>query len=113
MRIPKRGDIWQINLNPTAGHEQQGVRPVLVITDKTFNQTGLMFVCPISQGGNYSRLAGFTVPLLNSGAKTQGVVLCNQLRTIDYNARESRFVEAAPPCVVDDVLARLSAIIGV
>lgn len=111
MRTPKRGDIWLINLNPTAGHEQQGVRPVLVITNKLFNQTGLMFVCPITQGGNYSRFAGFTVPLLNSGTKTQGIVLCNQLRTIDYNARESTFFEVAPPCVVDDVLARLSAIL--
>lgn len=113
MRIPKRGDIWQVNLNPTAGHEQQGVRPVLVITNKIFNQAGLMFVCPISQGGNYSRLAGFTVPLLNSGAKTQGVVLCNQLRTIDYDAREARFFEVAPTFVVDDVLARLSAILEI
>jgi mRNA interferase ChpB len=72
---------------------------------------GLMIVCPITQGGNYSRFAGFTVSLLNSGTKTQGVVLCNQLGTIDYNARASMFFEIAPSCVVDDVLARLSAIL--
>jgi mRNA-degrading endonuclease toxin of MazEF toxin-antitoxin module len=111
MRIPKRGEIWQVNLSPAAGSEQQGVRPVLVITNKEFNQTGLMIVCPITQGGNYSRLAGFAASLSNSGTKTQGVVLCNQLRTVDYRARESKFFEVAPPFVVDDVLARLSAIL--
>jgi mRNA interferase ChpB len=51
MRIPKRGEIWQVNLSPAAGSEQQGLRPVLVITNKDFNQTGLMIVCPITQGG--------------------------------------------------------------
>jgi mRNA-degrading endonuclease toxin of MazEF toxin-antitoxin module len=111
MRIPKRGEIWQVNLSPAAGSEQQGVRPVLVITNKEFNQTGLMIVCPISQGGNYSRLAGFTASLSNSGTKTQGVILCNQLRTIDYRARESKFFEIAPHFIIDDVLARLSAIL--
>jgi len=111
MRIPKRGEIWQVNLSPAAGSEQQGLRPVLVITNKDFNQTGLMIVCPITQGGNYSRLAGFSASLSNSGTKTQGVVLCNQLRTVDYKARESMFFEVAPPFVVDDVLARLSAIL--
>jgi mRNA interferase ChpB len=70
-----------------------------------------MIVCPITQGGNYSRLAGFTASLSNSGTKTQGVVLCNQLRTVDYRAREARFFEVAPPFVVNDVLARVSAIL--
>lgn len=110
MRIPKRGDIWQVDLNPTSGHEQQGVRPVLVITSKIFNQTGLIVVCPISQGGNYARFAGFTVSMSNCGTKTQGVVLCNQMRSIDYNARKAKFIEAAPPYVMNEVLARISAI---
>jgi mRNA interferase ChpB len=110
MRIPYRGDIWHVNLNPTSGHEQQGVRPVLVITSKIFNQMGLMVVCPISQGGNYARFAGFTVSLSNCGTNTQGVILCNQLRTIDYNARKAKFIEAAPTYVMNEVLARISAI---
>ncbi len=45
MKIPKRGDIFQIDLTPTQGSEQQGNRPVLVVSDKEFNQ-----------GGNYARL---------------------------------------------------------
>ena len=51
MRIPSRGEIWFVNLNPTAGREQQGIRPVLVVSEKEFNRLGLCVVCPITQGG--------------------------------------------------------------
>jgi mRNA interferase ChpB len=111
MRTPKRGDIWQIDLNPTQGQEQQGARPVLIVTERLFNQAGLVFVCPITQGGNLARFLGFTVSLLNCGTKTQGVILCNQLRTVDYQARQARFVEAVPYYIIDDVLARLQALL--
>ena len=111
MRVPKRGEIWLINLNPTQGQELQGARPVLVVSDKLFNQSGLMWVCPITQGGNQARFAGFTVPLLNSGTETQGVVLCNQIRTLDYLVRKARLIEPVPSYVIDDVLARLQAVL--
>jgi len=111
MRIPGRGEIWSVNLNPTAGKEQQGERPVLVVSGKEFNRAGLIQVCPITQGGNQARFAGFAVPLMNTGTKTQGVVMCNQPRTIDYAAHKAMFVEDAPDYVTDDVLARLQAIL--
>jgi mRNA interferase ChpB len=111
MRTPKRGDIWQIDLNPTQGQEQQGARPVLIVTEKLFNQAGLVWVCPITQGGNLARFMGFAVPLLNCGTKTQGVILCNQLRTVDYHARQAIFIESVPYYIIDDVLARLQAIL--
>jgi mRNA interferase ChpB len=109
--MPKRGDIWQINLNPTLGSEQQGNRPVLVITDKIFNQAGLVWVCPITQGGNYARFAGFAVSLLNCGTETQGIIACNQIRTLDYKARNALFIETVPHYVIEDVLARLQAVL--
>ena len=111
MRIPARGDIWFTDLNPTLGKEQQGGRPVLVVSTKAFNQSGLVVICPITQGGNQSRFAGFAVSLMNTGTETQGVVMCNQPRTIDYNARHSRFVETVPEYITDEVLARLQAIV--
>lgn len=111
MRIPGRGEIWHVNLNPVAGKEQQGLRPVLVVSDKEFNRSGLVLVCPVTQGGNQARFAGFAVSLMNTGTETQGVAMCNQLRTIDYVARAARFVEDAPDCVIDDVLARLQTLL--
>jgi mRNA interferase ChpB len=111
MRVPGRGEIWHVNLNPTAGREQQGFRPVLVLSDKEFNRSGLVLVCPITQGGNQARFAGFAVSLMNTGTETQGVVMCNQPRTIDYAARAARFVEDVPNYVIDDVLARLQTLL--
>ena len=105
-----RGDIWLVNLNPTAGREQQGLRPVLVVSDAAFNRLGLTVVCPITQGGQQSRFAGFAVTLMGSGSETQGVVMCNQLRTIDMQARQARFIERVPPSLLNEVMARLQAV---
>ena len=105
-----RGDIWLVNLNPTAGREQQGLRPVLVVSDAAFNRLGLTVVCPITQGGQQSRFAGFAVTLMGSGSETQGVVMCNQPRTIDMQARQGRCVERVAPSLLNEVMARLQAV---
>jgi len=110
MRQPQRGDIWQVDLNPTFGNEQQGKRPVLVVSEGAFNRLGLALVCPITHGGNQSRFAGFAVNLMGVGIATQGVVLGNQPRTLDLSARRGIFVEKAPEFLVTEVLARLQAI---
>ncbi len=111
MRIPKRGEIWQIDLNPTAGKEQQGIRPALIVSQQDFNRSGLSLVCPITQGGNQTRFAGFAVTLMGSGAKTQGVVMCNQPRTVDVVSRKGKFIELVPEFVVSEVLARIQTLI--
>lgn len=106
-----RADIVRLNLNPTAGREQQGdFRPALILTLAAFNASGLAVIAPIMQGGDFARYAGFAVPLNGSGTETQGVVLCNQIRTIDLEARGVKRVESAPEVVIDDVLARVQAL---
>jgi mRNA interferase ChpB len=110
MRIPSRGEIWFVNLNPTAGLEQQGEHPVLVVSLKEFNRLGLCVICPITQGGQQSRYAGFAVTLLGMGTETQGVILCHQPRAIDMGARSGRFVEDVPDDLLDEVMARLQPI---
>ena len=110
MRIPSRGEIWFVNLNPAAGREQQGPRPVLVVSEKEFNRLGLCVVCPVTQGGQQSRYAGFAVTLMGIGCETQGVVMCNQPRTIDLAARSGRYVEDAGDALLEEVLARLQPI---
>ena len=109
-RVFDRGDIVRVNLNPVAGHEMQGdMRPCLVISSAAFNRVaGVSYVAPISQGGNYARLAGFTVSLMNSGCKTQGVAIMSMTRPVDLAARGARKVEAAPGVVVDEAVARFT-----
>ncbi len=106
----QRGDIYFVSLDPTAGHEQRGTRPVLVVSPTAFNRlTRVPIVVPITSGGNFARTAGFTVPL--SGTKTTGVVRCDQPRALDLAARNGRRAETVPPVVLDDVLAKLATIL--
>ena len=100
MRIPSRGEIWFADVNPTAGKEQQGSGSFLIVSEKELNRLGLCVVCPIMQGGQLSRYAGFAVTLMGARSSTQGVVMCNQPRTIDVAAGGGRFVED----VSDDLL---------
>jgi mRNA interferase ChpB len=106
-----RGDIVRVNLDPTVGREQQGAgRPALVLTPAAFNASGLAVIVPISQGGDFARHAGFAVTLSGAGTQTQGVILCNQIRTVDLEARSAKHVETVPDVVVLDALARVQTL---
>jgi mRNA-degrading endonuclease toxin of MazEF toxin-antitoxin module len=105
----ERGDIYLVSLDPTAGHEQQGTRPVLVVSPAAFNRlTKTPVVLPITTGGNFARTAGFAVSLADAGTKTTGVIRCDQPRALDLGARNGRKLESAPAAIVDEVLAKLA-----
>ncbi len=105
----KRGDIYLVSLDPTAGHEQNGSRPVLVVSPTEFNlATKLPVVLPITNGGDFARRLGFGVEL--SGTKTTGIVRCDQPRVLDLTARQARKVDSVPASVMDDVLAKVATL---
>lgn len=108
----KRGDIYLVALDPTAGHEQQGTRPVLIVSPDEFNKvTQVPIVLPITSGGNFARTAGFAVPLDGCGTHTTGVVRCDQPRALDLRARSGKRLEKVPTTIMEDVLARLATIL--
>lgn len=111
MAVFERGDVVSVSLDPAVGHEQRGTRPALVLTSKAFNALGDVLVAPITQGGDYSRYAGFAVALTRTGCKTQGLALVNKIRMLHLTARKARKVERVPPVVVEDALARLGALL--
>ena len=111
MAIFDRGDVVSVPLDPAIGHEQRGTRSALVLTTKEFNRLGDVLVAPITQGGEYSRYAGFAVSLMDTGCKTQGVALLNKIRMLDLNARKARKIERVPQAVLDDALSRLTALL--
>ncbi|HUA93364.1 MAG TPA: type II toxin-antitoxin system PemK/MazF family toxin [Terracidiphilus sp.] len=107
----KRGEIYLVSLDPSSGHEQQGTRPVLVVSHDSFNAvTSLPVVVPITTGGAFARTRGFTVSLTTAGTRTTGVVRCDQPRPINLAARAARYLEAVPAEIIDEVLARLAPI---
>ena len=107
----ERGDIYLVSLDPTSGREQQGTRPVLIVSPSSFNRlTKTPIVLPITSAGNFARTAGFAVSLMGAGTKTTGVVRCDQLRALDLASRSARKLEGVPPSIMDEVLAKLTPI---
>ncbi|NKN34930.1 type II toxin-antitoxin system ChpB family toxin [Agrobacterium sp. a22-2] len=104
----QRGDVWHVDLEPTIGREQAKARYVLVVTQALFNKLGTPIVAPITSGGGFARHQGFAVSLSGAGTRSAGVVLCNQLRAVDLQARGARFVERVPDFIIDEVLAKVS-----
>jgi len=106
------GDIWLVSLDPTAGKEQRGARPVVIVSPQPFNAlTGAPVVLPITTGGNFARRRGFAVSLEGTGTRTVGVIRCDQPRALDLAARRGKHLEAVPEPIMDEVFARLRAIL--
>ncbi|MCZ6653944.1 MAG: type II toxin-antitoxin system PemK/MazF family toxin [Planctomycetota bacterium] len=107
---PDRGDLIYLDFTPHAGTEQGGHRPALVLSHRDFNiATGLAFVCPITskvKGGS------FEVPLPR-GTKISGVILSDQIRSLDWIARDATFHSKATEEVMCEVLGRIEAIMSI
>jgi mRNA interferase MazF len=109
LAAPERGDLVWLTFNPQAGREQAGRRLALVLSPRAYHQkTAYALVCPIT-----SRQKGypFEVPL-PEGLPIQGVVLADQLKSIDRHAREIEVIGRAPAAVVAQVRARVWALLA-
>lgn len=102
--VPARGDLVWLEFDPQAGHEQRGRRPALVVSPQAYNRrVGLALFCPVtSQVKGYP----FEVALPGSG-KVSGIVLADQLKSLDWATRRVQRIEPAPPDVVGEVLAKI------
>ena len=104
----KQGDIIWLDFDPQTGHEQKGRRPAMVVSNKTFNHfSGLAIVCPIT---NTKKDYPFHVKL-DERTKTTGVVLSDQARTLDINARNYEFIENAPADIFMEAIDIISGFI--
>ncbi len=107
--VPERGEIVRLQFNPQAGHEQAGRRPALVISPKVYNRkVGLALFCPIT-----SRVKGYPFEVvLPPGLPFSGAVLSDQIKSLDWRARQAERICAAPPDVVEDVLAKILTLVS-
>jgi mRNA interferase MazF len=106
--IPKKGDFISVTFAPQSGHEQKGRRPALVVSNTLFNeQTGLAIVCPLT---TTHRGYPFHVAVIkNPGVK--GFVMVEQVKSIDYRARQAKSIGKASNDLLDEVLSILDACI--
>ena len=106
--VPDRGDVVWLTLQPQAGREQAGRRPVLVLSPASYNgKTGLMLLCPIT---NQAKGYPFEVAL-PVGLPTTGVVLADQLKSLDWRARQAEKIGRVPAATVAAVLARVQLLL--
>ena len=105
---PKRGDIVWLTFTPHAGHEQAGHRPALILSPELYNKkVGLALACPIT-----SRVKGypFEVPI-PPGLDIAGIVLADQVKSLDWKARRARFCCTVPAATIAEVLRKLAPLI--
>lgn len=107
--VPKRGDIVWIDFDPQSGHEQAGRRPALVISPVAYNEKiGLALLCPIT-----SQVKGYPFEVaIPRGLSVSGVILADQIKSLDWRSREAEFGCDAPHETVDLVLEKLSTLLS-
>jgi len=105
--IPEQGDIVVLSFDPQSGHEQKGRRPAIIVSNKTFNQhLGLAFACPIT---NTKRDFPFHIEVKSDNIT--GFIMGEQMKSIDYNARNIKFIEKADHKTINRVLGIIDSII--
>ena len=107
--IPKRGDVVWISFNPQAGHEQAGRRPAVVLSPQVYNRkVSLAILCPIT---NQSKGYPFEV-VLPKEASVTGVILSDQVKSLDWRVRKAEYKETLPAEIINEVLAKLATLLN-
>jgi|SRR5665648_169906 mRNA interferase MazF len=106
--VPRKGDFVAVTFDPQSGHEQRGRRPALVVSNDLFNKaTGLCIACPVT---NTRRDYPFHVSI-PEGQDVNGVVMVEQVKSIDFRSRGVKHIGSAPEPVLQEVLSILDACI--
>lgn len=106
--VPDRGDIVWLQFDPQAGHEQAGRRPAFVVSPRSYNRkVGLAVFCPVT-----SRVKGYPFEVaLSANGKARGAILSDQLKSLDWRARQADRFDHASEEVVREVTARILALV--
>jgi len=106
--IPQRGDVVWITLNPQAGHEQAGRRPAVVLSPQNYNgKIGMAILCPIT---NHIKGYPFEV-LIPAGLPVLGAILSDQVKSLDWRARNAELICSLPTEVISEVLQKLNTLL--
>lgn len=106
--VPRKGDVVNLDFDPQSGHEQAGRRPAIILTRRDFNdKVSLALVCPITL-----EVKGYpfevAVPV---GHTVSGVILCDQIKSLDWRARNAEKVCELPNEVVENVVAKIHTLL--
>jgi mRNA interferase MazF len=107
--VPDRGDSVWITLNPQAGHEQAGRRPAVVLSPAAYNgKVGLVILCPIM-----NQIKGYPFEVvIPTGLAVTGAILSDQVKSLDWRARNASFICTLPPTTIAEVLQKLHTLVA-
>lgn len=107
---PDRGEVVWLDFVPQAGHEQAGRRPALALSPKSYNKkVGLALCCPIT-----SKIKGYPFEVtLPETSKTTGAILSDQIKNVDWKARNAQYFDKVTPTTLREVLEKLDALLGI
>jgi mRNA interferase MazF len=107
--VPDRGDLVWLTFDPQAGHEQAGRRPALVLSPKAYNgKAGMALICPVT-----SQRKGYPFEVALPAGRIEGVILSDQVRSLDWSARRATKIGRATDDTLTDVLAKIGALLQV
>jgi len=106
--VPERGDAVWLNFNPQSGHEQAGCRPAVCISPSSYNKkVGLALFCPVT-----SRIKGYPFEVsIPKNPKISGVVLSDQVKNLDWRARNIEFIAKLPNSLVEETLKKVRTLL--
>jgi mRNA interferase MazF len=106
--VPERGDVVWITLNPQAGHEQAERRPAVVLSPRSYNgKVGLAILCPIT-----SQVKGYPFEVqIPSGLEVRGAILADQVKSLDWRAREAELTCTLPAEAIAEVLQKIRVLL--
>ncbi len=106
--IPRRGDVVWITFNPQAGHEQTGHRPAVVLSPEAYNsKTGLAILCPVTSQVKSYPFEALPAP----GLPVAGVILSDQVKSLDWRARNAELICVLPDETISEVLQKLGTLL--
>ena len=107
--VPKRGDAVWISFNPQAGHEQAGRRPAVVLSPEAYNsKVGLAILCPLT-----NQVKGYPFEVsIPAGLKVTGAILSDQVKCLDWRARDAELICTLPPRTISEALEKLGTLLG-
>jgi mRNA interferase MazF len=106
---PNRGDVVWLTFDPKAGHEQAGVRPAVVLSPKAYNErSSLIIVVPVTR-----QIKGYPFEVvLPSDLPVTGAVLSDQIKSVDWRARDARFICLLPATILNNILQRAGVLLS-
>jgi mRNA interferase MazF len=107
--VPKRGDAIWLDFDPQAGHKQSGRRPAVVLSPRPYNsKIGLAIVCPVT-----SQQKGYPFEVqIPSNLRVTGVVLSDQVKSLDWKTRNTEFIGSLPSETVGEILNKLAVLLS-